>query len=309
MSGFKRWIIPAAVYVIVIAGLLSLLAYERFFSSGEPSGGLLVSPRDGSPYAITDSFTTADNGGAKGIFDFELRFRHDSPETLIEGTTTYYYDSGCEISLNRYYTSSGRVLVADVYIRDISRLRTALAGGHFARGAKDDPLTMARGANAVLAVTGNNYSEGEIYTELRNGVLYSRAGGGDVCVLGWDGSLNVLRADEFDVSEAMEAGAYQIWSEGHILINDGSIPEDADDGYSAVRCAIGCVENGHYVFVLTEGRMTLDTLAKNMLALGCRSAYSLYGGSAADMIFQGESISFERMIERDCADIIYITTD
>lgn len=309
MSVFKRWVIPAAVYVILIAGLLALLAYERFLAQGGPVGGLLVSPRDGSPYAITDGFTTADNGGAKGVFDFELRFRHDSPETLVEGTTTYYYDSGCEISLNRYYTYSGRVLVADVYIKDISRLKTSLAGGRFARNAKASPVTMARGANAVLAVTGNNYSEGEIYTELRNGVLYSRTGGSDVCVLGWDGSLNVLSDEEFDVSEAMEAGAYQIWSEGHILIKDGSEYEGADDGYSAVRCAIGCVENGHYVFVLTEGRMTLDTLAKNMLALGCRSAYSLYGGSAADMIFQGEPIGFERMIDRDCADIIYITTD
>ncbi len=308
MSRTVRRVILAAVYVILIAGLLSLLVYERFMAPGGKSAGLLVSPRDGSPYAMTSSFTSADNGGDTGRFDFKMRFRHDSPETTVEGDTTYYYDDGAEIAITNYRTTGGRVLVADIYISDISRLRTALANDTFAKASKEEPEAMAERASALLAVTGSNYSEGEIYTEMRDGVLYSMDGATDMCALMWDGSLEVIPRAEFDVTGIMEAGAYQIWSEGRILVKDGQIATDVSDGYRARRCAIGCVEKGHYVFVLTEGKMGLDTLAKNMLALSCESAYSLYGGSAADMIFQGASIGFDSLIDRKCADIIYITS-
>ena len=308
MSKKVRRLILAAVYVVLIAGLLFLLVYERFIAPGEVSAGLLVSPRDGSPYAMTSSFTSADNGGESGRFGFDLRFRHDSPETVTEGDTTYYYDDGAEIAITRYRTSGGQVLVADIYISDISRIRTALANDAFAKASKEDPAETADRAGALLAITGNNYSEGEIFTEMRDGVLYSRDGTTDACALMWDGSLEVIPREDFDVTGIMEAGAYQIWSEGRILVKDGQMPEGVSDGYRARRCAIGCVEKGHYVFVLTEGKMSLETLARNMLALSCESAYSLYGGSAADMIFDGVSIGFDSLIDRKCADIIYITS-
>jgi hypothetical protein len=43
-----------------------------------------------------------------------------------------------------------------------------------------------------------------------------------------------------------------------------------------------------------------------MRALGCESAYALYGGSLAEMDFDGAKISMHQEVERECSDIIMI---
>ena len=302
----KRWV-NAAVFVFAVAALLALIAYFQFFIKGEPVNGSLVSPRDGAVYAWNDYFISANNGGDTGYFDFKDRFLNEEPVLETVGETTYYSDPGVEMTITNYPSSSGRILVADVYVADIYRVRGALANDTFARGEKESDLITAAKNDALFSITGDNYSERDTGVEMRDGVLYSKAPEGDMCVLNWDGTMEIINENGFELGAVMDKKPYQIFSGGDKLLIDGEVPKDINTDYSHRQCAIGYVEKGHYVFVMTEGSMNNRVLAKNMQALSCKTAYALYGGDVASVTFKGKRIGFKRTLGRKCADIIYIS--
>ena len=62
------------------------------------------------------------------------------------------------------------------------------------------------------------------------------------------------------------------------------------------RTAVGLLENGHWLFVVVDGRqqahsmgMTIDELANFMLKEGCVEAINLDGGASASMYLQGQT--------------------
>lgn len=64
------------------------------------------------------------------------------------------------------------------------------------------------------------------------------------------------------------------------------------------RTAVGMISEGHYVFVVVDGRqagysrgMYLDELAELMRGLGCQEAYNLDGGASVTMYFKGEVVN------------------
>jgi hypothetical protein len=271
--------------------------------------GILVSPRSGHAYAMTDGFKTADNGGEDGCFDFEGRFRNATPAVSADGATVYYGDDSAEIAMTTYSLSSGLVRVADIYISDISRLATARANDFYGKGQREDPALLSERHDALFSITGDNYSERWGGVIMRNGVLYSREATTDVCVLNWDGTVNMYAPEDFDLARSVDDGAYQIWSCGPILLEYGEVTRAAqrDDSIPLRRAALGYYEPGHYCFVIMEGNVTLVDLALNMQALGCESAYNLYGGRLAEMNFDGQIISTPQEADRECGDIIMIT--
>lgn len=301
----KLWIALADVALGLI--ILLLFAWRHHGSVTYGGKGILVSPRSGSAYAMTEDFKTADNGGEAGRFAFDGRFTGKGLST--NGATVYYGDDGVEIAITTYSLKSGLLRVADVYISDISRLSTALANDFYGKGQREDPALLSERHDALFSITGDNYSERYGGVIMRNGVLYSKEAASDICVLGWDGEVKMYAPEDFDLAESVINGAYQIWSCGPILLEDGDISRAArqDESISKRRAALGYYENGHYCFVIMEGNVSLEQLALNMQALGCESAYNLYGGSLAEMNFNGEVISTPQEADRECGDIIMIT--
>lgn len=306
-----NWRTFAIVAADVVLGIALLVLFALWHHGAVIYGGkgLMVSPRNGAAYTMTDDFKTADNGGLTGRFTFPGRFENETPETTVEGNTLYYADKGAEIAITNYSLKSGSVKVADVYVSDISRLTTARANDFYGKGQREDPALLSERHMALFSITGDNYSERWGGVIMRNGVLYSKEVTTDVCVLYWNGEMKVFAKKDFDLAQAVLDGAYQIWSCGPVLLESGDVTRAAgqDGSIPMRRAAIGYYEPGHYCFVIMEGNVSMHDLALNMQALGCERAYNLYGGRLAEMNFDGQVVSDPQEADRECGDIIMIT--
>ena len=302
-------LILAGADILLIGLAVFAFIFVRYDIARVEPGKSIVSPRAGSPYVMTADFTTADNGGETGKFDFPGRFSHEAPYTEQSGNIFYYYDPSLEISIATYDLETGPVRVADVHVKDIARISTALAKDTYGKGQREDALSMANRENALFSITGDNYSERYGGAVLRNGVLYSEEPYRDTCVLNWDGTVDLYARDEFDLTDVMDKNPYQIWSFGPILVEDSKVPRtfDTDMLTPGRRAAFGYYEPGHYCFVLMEGEVTLESLSQTMQGLGCESAYALYGGSVARMTWDGAEISIPQEAKRACSDLITVT--
>ena len=81
------------------------------------------------------------------------------------------------------------------------------------------------------------------------------------------------------------------------------------------RTAVGILEEGHYVLVVSDGRseesegLSLYELAAFMQSLGVQTAYNLDGGGSSTMVFQGSVVntpSGRGNSERSVTDILYL---
>lgn len=82
------------------------------------------------------------------------------------------------------------------------------------------------------------------------------------------------------------------------------------------RTAVGMIEEGHYIFVVSDGRtedsegLSLYELAQFMQKLGVQIAYNLDGGGSSTMYFNGQVVNNPttngRIKERGVSDIVYI---
>ena len=308
-AGFIKkggWI--AIIDALLICALLFGFAYLHHGSVTEETGARLVSCRDGVTLKLENGFEAAYAESDTGVFEFEGRFTASLAETVTNGDTTYYRSEGCEIAITKYNIATGSVQVADVYVSDIALFKTALANSAYGKGQREDPLVMARRYDAAFAITGDNYSERYGGVVMRNGVLYSDEIDRDVCVLNWDGTVDMYTQTDFDLPSVMEKGAYQIWSYGPILLEDGKPAEEmiTDMIAPSRRAAFGYFEPGHYCFVIMDGEVTLEDMANTLDVLGCESGYALYGGRLAEMEFGGITISTPQEVDRACGDIIMI---
>lgn len=231
-------------------------------------------------------------------------------------TATSYESGGVSVTLSEYEISGALCHVADIYIDNITSLRTAFAEGVYGQGFREHPLDIALRVGAVCAINGDYYgNSADNGVVIRNGVLYRSEPNADVCVLYSDGSMTTCAAAEFDADEAMANAAWQAWCFGPALLGESG--EAYTEFTSRVaranpRTAIGCFEPGHYCFVAVDGRsqdsggMTLAELAAFMESLGCETAYNLDGGKTSVMTFGENIVNDPDDGGRTSSDIIYI---
>ncbi len=212
--------------------------------------------------------------------------------------------------------------VADIYLQDLTSLRTAAATdfNHFGKTAHVDKLAEQEGA--ILAVNGDFFGfDGKARSfVLRNGELYHRKSWKlhDVCLIRYDGSMEVIPSETFDPN-ADYSDVWQGWQFGPYLIMPDGSPRTEFPIYKIrvanPRTVLGYYEPGHYCIVLVDGRqagsysagLTLDDLAKLMVELGCKQAFNLDGGLSSQLYWNGGI--FNKTLEnkrRSQSDIIYI---
>ena len=149
---------------------------------------------------------------------------------------------------------------------------------------------------------------------LRNGVLYRDQNYRDVLVMYNDGTMETYTKDEFDMEAAQSQGAYQIWTFGPMLLDNGQPMTEFHSSLGKLnpRTAVGYYEPGHYCFIVADGRqgdyskgITFADLSQLLYDLGCKAAFNLDGGQTAMMIFEGSPVNQAYHGGRQCSDIIY----
>ena len=233
-------------------------------------------------------------------------------------------EAGAEVRLTEYYEYDTRIYVADVWVDSVSQLLTAFAEDSFGRNVTAATSEIAADNGALLAINGDFYGAHESGLVIRNGVLYRDTAqkGTDVLCIYADGTMKVYAYGEKTAEELLAEGVWQAFSFGPGLLSDGAVTVSATEEVGRARAsnprtAIGMIEPGHYVFVVSDGRtdesegLSLSELAEFLQRLGVTVAYNLDGGGSSTMVYQGEVVnnptsSGRSIREREVSDIVYV---
>lgn len=247
---------------------------------------------------------------------FPDKFLHD--DTVIQDANGYQ-SKNIHLTLTKVQKENLCYYLADIYLRNITYLKTAFAEDSYSRGLTQYVADMAKDNNAILATSGDYYGVRDRGRVIRNGVVYRTTRCYQVCALYYDGTMETYRASEFDPEKAVAGGVYQTWDFGPALLDkSGKAITDFDSGIAGQnpRCAIGYFEPGHYVLAVVDGRqegysmgMTLAELAQLFEDLGCVRAYNLDGGQSANMAYRGELCNIPTRGGRKISDIIFLKDD
>jgi exopolysaccharide biosynthesis protein len=209
--------------------------------------------------------------------------------------------------------------IADVYLADITCLQSGFADDAYGVGYTDRVLSMDQSLNAILAINGDYYGNGDNGVVLRNGKLFrSSENDSDLCVLYADGTMKTFSPGTFDAETAIRDGAWQVWSFGpELLDEEGKQKKEFNSDWHIrkinPRSAIGYYEPGHYCLVVVDGRqsgysigMTLTQLSGLFEELGCKAAYNLDGGKSSSMTFSDSEVNHPCDGGREVSDCIII---
>ena len=282
-------------------------ARTRQSTGTNEKGGSALSGVSGDIETATDSVPMSE------------KFADKYTDTVTE-TANSYTSPNVSVTVTQETTSDGRCTyyLADIYLKDITSLRAALANDTYGSGYRAEITDMAVLNNALLAVNGDYYGNTTEGVVIRNGVIY-RANDTDcdVCVIYYDGTMRVIPGSDFSVEDAIEDGAWQAWTFGPALLDsDGNAIERFDSTRRLVsanpRTAIGYYETGHYCLVVVDGRgesegMTMQELSQLFASLGCTAAYNLDGGNSSVMVWNGMVVNEPSGGGRASSDAILIT--
>jgi len=255
------------------------------------------------------------------------------PEAPASGTVTAdtYEGTNARITLETRTAGSGSDtvtwFVAHLHLAGASALRTAFAEDTYGENIIDLPSAIAAEHGAVFAVNGDYYGFRDTGIVIRNGVAFRDRGIREGLVLGSDGALRLYDETATDAARLLADGAWQTWSFGPGLVEDGVVVTGIDEvevdtnvGNHSIqgrqpRTGIGMVEPGHLLAVVVDGRspgysrgVTMTEFARIFADLDARVAYNLDGGGSSTMVFDGRLVNdpLGRGTERGTSDIWYV---
>ena len=267
--------------------------------------------------ALTDfSGTSADTAAGTDQTSTAADFTGRFTDTVVV-TENSYSSPDIAITVTEVNEDSLTYYVADIYVRDITCFRTALAADTYGSGFRDSIEDMAVLNNALLAVNGDYYGNTGEGVVIRNGMIYrANATDCDVCVLYYDGTMRVMPGSAFSVEEAIADGAWQAWTFGPALLDGSGNTITAFSSSNRIisanpRTAIGYYEPGHYCLVVVDGRgesegITLPRLSQLFHDLGCTAAYNLDGGNSSVMVWGDEVVNHPSGGGRESSDALLI---
>ena len=229
------------------------------------------------------------------VGSFRVKFADKFSKSGVERTAKSYRSKNLNVRYKSAYVEALRswVYVADIYIADISCLKTVLSKNTYGRGYTEWITRVARRTRSVMTMNGDYYGCHDTGVVIRNGTLFrNNKTQDDVAVLYWDGSMKLFPPKKFNAMKEIKNGAYQAWCFGPALLDGKGNPLKSYNCNSHVakknpRSAIGYFEPGHYCFVVVDGRndasrgASIRELARFMAGLGCKWAYNLDGGQTS----------------------------
>ena len=244
-------------------------------------------------------------------------------ENTAQITENSYSDGSLRVEISSYRVEDTTVYVADILTEEPQALLAAFSQNSYGRNITAVSSDTAESVGAVLAVNGDNYGSREKGYVIRNGVLYRELAASDQedLVIWSDGSFSIIREAEISARELLEQGAWQVFSFGPGLLEEGELLVDARDEVdraktSNPRTALGQIGEGHYVLVVSDGRsdesegLSLYELAQFLQQLGVQTAYNLDGGGSSTMVFLGQVVNQpvggRGSGQRAVTDIVYV---
>ena len=225
---------------------------------------------------------------------FEPKKHYSDPDIYIDITTDRFED------YSTYYA-------ADIRIKDIRYLKTALANDTPGENITEYTSQMCIRHKGIIAVDGDTYGSQKGGYVIRNGQVIRRSKNtgrkkDEDLVIYWDGRFEIINENEVTIDQLIERGAWQVFSFGPGLISEGKkiVQKGEEVGTAATqnrnqRCAIGMIAPLHYIFVVSDGRiasspgLSLYQIGKIMEAKHAYCAYNLDGGGSATMYFDDGS--------------------
>ncbi len=295
---------------VLPSNVVSMKSVSAESTSGTSSSTSSSSSSSTSKKSTTSSTTTSSGSSS-------------SSDAVV--TDKSYEDDNIKITIKEKTVDDTQVYIADIYVKDSSYLNSGLADNSFGENLKEKTSEITSNVGAILAINGDFYGFRDTGYVMRNGYLYRSTSAGsdqDDLVVYEDGTMEIVNEGDVTASELKEKGATDIYSFGPGLVSNGKIlvsenTEVSQSMSSNPRTAIGMVESGHYVMIVSDGRtsesqgLSLYELAGVMKDSGCTVAYNLDGGGSSTMVFNctvvnkpttnGNTIS-----ERSVSDIIYI---
>ena len=147
--------------------------------------------------------------------------------------------------------------------------------------------------------TGIEVRNGEIIFDDPHKLEYDNMPTYETLALYQDGHMESWSNQEKDAGTYVAEGASQVYTFGPCLVKDGKLTDYIEHAFLStdIRYALGMVEPGHYVAILSEGRIKrsqgiqMGTLAQRMLDEGCQIAVNLDGGQSAVFAFMGKQLN------------------
>jgi len=269
---------------------------------------------------------TIDPASAVNEESFLNTYAGDLTDVAVDGQTT-------SVTIKNLRWKNTDIIVADIYCASPQNIRSAFAQDQYGYQIIETVSSMAQRNNAIVAINGDYYGGFTDGYVIRNGQLFRNVSGkGHYRTVGLaimnDGSFRLIDEDQITAEELLAQGAWQTFSFGPALVENGEVvctAENYASGYVAnenPRSAIGHISDLHYVFVVCAGRLAgQDGLwmwdwATFLKGLGCQTAYNLDGGASTVMVYNGErispicdSLSGGSGREREVSDCVYIAAD
>lgn len=253
-----------------------------------------------------------------------------------------------DITTNRDKEDTTTYYVADIRIRNLGYFRTAFAKDQFGQNIGERTSDICNRKKGILAIDGDTYGSQESGYVIRNGNTDSKyirttknlkRNKPEDLIVKKDGTFEIIDENNTSFEDVLNKNPLHVFSFGPGLVKNNQIIAEENDevgtamgGNKNQRCAIGIISPGHYVFVVSDGRMkssyglSLLTLAEIMKDLHCETAYNLDGGGSATMYLEdgtgnanklGHLVNYPhqstqglpdnpRMQQREVSDIVYI---
>ena len=300
-----RW---AVVFSVLLMGAFAYALLDAF-----------VIPRAMIQTQEQQSVVTPTETG-NSVADLNVAVKQTTKEPII--TATSYEDENIKITIETQREYDTTFYVADIQLSGASYLKTAFAENTYGRNIRDTTSDMAEAADAIFAINGDYYGFRDKGFVLRNGVLYRETSNNvEALVIDQAGNFSIVNESDMNTRSQLDNGAWQIFSFGPTLVQNGEIMVDNNTKASKAktdnpRTAIGQVSELRYVVIVADGRtresdgMTLMELAEQFAKRGCTIAYNLDGGGSSTMYFNGAVVNVpadgESEKQRKVSDIVYI---
>lgn len=216
--------------------------------------------------------------------------------------------------------------VSDIRVGDATDPRAAFANNQYGLNIRETLSAMAQAHDACFAVNRDYYGFRSDGIVIRNGVLYRDEPTDRECLVMYrDGTVETMPEKGMTGAGLLEKGAWNVFSFGPVLVENGVIREGLDASYKVdsfnadisgkqPRTGIGVIGKNHYLIISVDGRaegyscgMTFQEFAALFAEYGCETAYNLDGGSSVTLYRNGEILNRPSSgSERDISDILYI---